>query len=105
MRGLAVTSAIRSDVTPELPSIGEFIQGYELSTWYGMGAPAGTPTEIIDKLNTEINAGLAHPKLRARFAELGDVPMPMTPSEFGRLVVADTEKLTKVVKFAGIKLQ
>jgi tripartite-type tricarboxylate transporter receptor subunit TctC len=105
LRGLAVTSAIRSDAMPELPSIGEFIQGYELTTWYGMGAPRGTPAEIIDKLNKAINAGLADSKLKARFAELGDVPMPMTPSEFGKLVVADTEKLTKVVKFAGIKLQ
>ena len=105
LRGLAVTSAIRSDAMPELPSIGEFIQGYELTTWYGMGAPRGTPAEIIDKLNKAINAGLADSKLKARFAELGDVPMPMTPSEFGKLVVTDTEKLTKVVKFAGIKLQ
>jgi len=105
LRGLAVTSAMRSDAMPELPSIGEFIPGYELSTWYGMGAPMGTPVEIIDKLNKEINAGLADPKLMARFAELGDVPMPMTPFEFGKLVAADTEKLTKVVRFAGIKLQ
>jgi tripartite-type tricarboxylate transporter receptor subunit TctC len=104
LRGLAVTSAMRSDAMPELPSIGEFIPGYELSTWYGMGAPMGTPVEIIDKLNKEINAGLADPKLTARFAELGDVPMPMTPLEFGKLVAADTEKLTKVVRFAGIKL-
>ncbi len=105
LRGLAVTSATRSGAMPELPSIGEFIPGYELSTWYGMGAPTGTPFEIIDKLNKEINAGLADPKLTAQFAELGDVPMPMTPSEFGKLVAADTEKLTKVVRFAGITLQ
>jgi tripartite-type tricarboxylate transporter receptor subunit TctC len=90
---------------PELPSIGEFIPGYELSTWYGVGVPMGTPVEIIDKLNKEINAGLADPKLTAQFAGLGDVPMPMTPLEFGKLVAVDTEKLTKVVKFAGIKLQ
>jgi tripartite-type tricarboxylate transporter receptor subunit TctC len=69
-----------------------------------MGAPIGTPVEIVDKLNKEINAGLADPNLMARFAELGDVPMPMTPSEFGKLVAADTEKLTKVVRFAGLKL-
>lgn len=105
LRGLAVTSATRSSAMPELPSIGEFIPGYELSTWYGTGAPMGTPVEIIDKLNKEINAGLADPKLTAQFAELGDVPMPMTPSEFGKLVAADTEKLTKVVRFAGIALQ
>src|ERR1700733_1563878 len=105
LRGLAVTSATRSAAMPELPSIGEFVPGYELSTWYGVGAPMGTPVEIIDKLNKEINAGLAYPKLTAQFAELGDVPMPMTPFEFGKLVIADTEKLTKVVKFAGITLQ
>ncbi len=105
LRGLAVTSAVRSEAMPTLPSVGEFIPGYELSTWYGMGAPMGTPTEIIDKLNKAMNAGLADPELTARFAELGDVPMPMTPSEFGKLVAADTEKLTKVVRFAGIKLQ
>jgi tripartite-type tricarboxylate transporter receptor subunit TctC len=105
LRGLGVTSATRSDAMPELPPIGEFIPGYELSTWYGVGAPTGTPVEVIDKLNKEINAGLADPKLMAQFAELGDVPMPMTPVEFGKLIAADTEKLTKVVKFAGIKLQ
>jgi tripartite-type tricarboxylate transporter receptor subunit TctC len=105
LRGLAVTSAVRSATMPQLPSIGEFIPGYELSTWYGMGAPKGTPVEIIDKLNKEMNAGLADPELTARFVELGDVPMPMTPEEFGKLVADDTEKLTKVVRFAGIKLE
>jgi tripartite-type tricarboxylate transporter receptor subunit TctC len=103
LRGLAVTSAMRSDTIPELPSAGEFIQGYEISTWYGVGAPRGTPGEIINRLNREINAGLADRALKARFAELGDIPMPMTPAEFGRLVADDTEKLGKVVKFAGIK--
>jgi len=105
LRALAVTSATRSEATPDIPSIGEFVPGYEISTWYGLGSPRGTPVEIIDKLNREINAGLADPKLMKRFAELGDVPMPMTPEEFGKLVAADTEKLTKIVKFAGIKLQ
>jgi len=105
LRGLAVTSATRSDAIPELPSIGEFISGYEISTWYGVGVPKGTPTEIIDKLNREINVGLADPKMAKRFAELGDIPMPMTPSEFGKLVANDTEKLTKVARFASIKLQ
>jgi tripartite-type tricarboxylate transporter receptor subunit TctC len=105
LRGLAVTSATRSAAVPELPSIGEFVPGYELSTWYGAGAPKGTPVEIIDKLNREINAGLVDPKIAERFAELGDIPMPMTPSGFGKLVANDTEKLTKVAKFAGIKLE
>ena len=102
LHGLAVTSAMRADTMPELPSAGEFIPGYEISTWYGVGAPKATPASIIDKLNREINAGLDDPKLKARFAQLGDIPMPMTPAEFGRLAAADTEKLAKVVKFAGI---
>jgi len=105
LRGLAVTSALRSDTIPELASVGEFIPGYEISTWYGVGAPKGTPAEVIDKLNREINAGLADPKLKARFADLGDVPMPMAPAEFGKLVADETEKLGKVVKFAGIKVE
>jgi len=105
LRGLAVTSAVRSDATPDISSIGEFIPGYEISTWYGVGAPKGTPAEIIDKLNKEINASLADPKLKARFADLGDIPMPMTPAEFGKFVADETEKLGKVVKFAGIKLE
>jgi tripartite-type tricarboxylate transporter receptor subunit TctC len=90
---------------PDLPSIGEFVASYEISTWYGMGAPRGTPGEVIDKLNSSVNATLADPKVQARFADLGDVPMPMTPSEFGKLIADDTEKLGKVVKFAGIKVE
>jgi tripartite-type tricarboxylate transporter receptor subunit TctC len=105
LRGLAVTSAMRSDAAPDLPSAGEFIPGFEISTWYGIGAPKGTPAEIIDKLNKEINAGLADPKLKARFADLGDIPMPMTPAEFGKFVADETQKLGKVVKFAGIKVE
>ena len=105
LRGLAVTSAMRSDAMPELPSVGEFVAGYEISTWYGVGAPRGTPAEIIARLNNEINAGLAHPALKARFAELGDIPMPMTPAEFGNLIADQTEKLGRIVKFAGIKTE
>jgi tripartite-type tricarboxylate transporter receptor subunit TctC len=105
LRGLAVTSATRSEAMPDLPSIGESVPGYEISTWYGVGAPRDTPAEAIDKLNATINAGLADPELKARFTELGDTPMPMTPAEFGVLVATDTEKLTKVAKFAGIKIQ
>ena len=105
LRGLAVTSAMRSDAMPELPSVGEFVAGYEISTWYGVGAPRGTPAEIIARLNNEINAGLAHPALKARFAELGDIPMPMTPAEFGSLIADQTEKLGRSVKFAGIKAE
>jgi tripartite-type tricarboxylate transporter receptor subunit TctC len=105
LRGLAVTSAKRADTMPELPSAAEFIPDYEISTWYGVGAPKATPASIIDKLNREINVGLADPKLKARFSQLGDIPMPMTPAEFGNLVAADTEKLAKVVKFASIKAE
>jgi tripartite-type tricarboxylate transporter receptor subunit TctC len=105
LRGLAVTSAMRADAMPDLPSVGEYVPGYEISTWYGVGVPRGTPAEVIDTLNREINAGLADPKLKARFAALGDIPMPMTPAEFGKLVADDTEKLGKVVKFAGIKAE
>ena len=104
LRGLGVTSAMRSQTMPELPSIGETVPGYELSTWYGMGAPSGTPGPIIDKLNAAINAGLADPKVKGRFAELGDVPMPMTPAEFGKFTANEIAKLTKVVQFAGIKV-
>jgi tripartite-type tricarboxylate transporter receptor subunit TctC len=103
LRALGVTSATRSAAIPDLPSVGEFVTGYEVSTWYGIGAPTGTPAEVIDKLNTEVNAGLADPELEARFADLGDVPMPMTPAEFGKLIADDTEKFSKVVKFANIK--
>jgi tripartite-type tricarboxylate transporter receptor subunit TctC len=103
--GLGVTSAARSEAMPDLPSIGETVLGYEISTWYGVGAPLGTPTEAINTLNAAINAGLADPEMKKRFAELGDAPMPMTPAEFGALVAADTEKLTQVVKFADIKIQ
>jgi tripartite-type tricarboxylate transporter receptor subunit TctC len=105
LRGLGVTSAMRADAMPELASIGESVPGYEISTWYGVSAPRGTPQAVIDTLNREINAALADPQLAARFAELGDAPMPMTPAEFGALVAADTEKLGKVVKFAGIKVE
>ncbi len=105
LRGLGVTSATRSDAIPDVPSIGEFVPGYEISTWYGLGAPRDTPAEIISTLNSAVNASLADPKLKARFAELGDIPMPMTPAEFGKLVADDTEKLGKVVKFAGIKVE
>lgn len=104
LRALGVTSATRSDALPEVPSIGEFVPGYDLSTWYGIGAPTGTSEEVIDKLNRAVNTALADPKLKTRFAELGDVPMPMTPAEFRKLIADDTEKLGTVVKFAGIKL-
>jgi tripartite-type tricarboxylate transporter receptor subunit TctC len=103
LRGLAVTGAMRSDALPDLPTVGEFVPGYEVTAWYGVGAPKGTPAEVIDKLNNEIDAGLADPEMMARFADLGDVPMPMSPAAFGKLIADETEKWGKVVKFAGIK--
>jgi tripartite-type tricarboxylate transporter receptor subunit TctC len=103
LRGLAVTGAMRSDALPDLPTVGEFVPGYEVTAWYGVGAPKGTPAEVIDKLNKEIDAGLADPEMQARFADLGDVPMPMSPAAFGKLIADETEKWGKVVKFAGIK--
>jgi tripartite-type tricarboxylate transporter receptor subunit TctC len=103
LRALAVTTATRSDALPDIPTMGEFLPDYEASTWYGVGAPKATPAEIVDKLNREFNAGLADPKIKARLADLGGVPMPMTPPDFGKFLVDETEKWAKVVKFAGLK--
>jgi tripartite-type tricarboxylate transporter receptor subunit TctC len=103
LRALAVTSATRSEVLPNIPTVGEFVPNYEASTWYGVGAPKATPAEIVDKLNREFNAGLADPKIKARLADLGGVPMPMTPPDFGKFIADETEKWAKVVKFAGLK--
>jgi tripartite-type tricarboxylate transporter receptor subunit TctC len=105
LRPLAVTAASRSQALPDIPTIGEFVPGYEASAWFGVGAPKSTPAPIIDKLNQEINAALADPKVKARLADLGSVPMPMTPIEFGRFIADETEKWGKVVKFAGIKAE
>jgi tripartite-type tricarboxylate transporter receptor subunit TctC len=103
LRALAVTTATRSETLPDIPTLAEFVPGYETSGWAGLGAPRETPTEIIDRLNKEINAGLADPKLKARFAELGGTVLPGSPADFGKLIAEETEKWGKVVKFAGIK--
>jgi len=103
LRALAVTSARRSEVLPDLSTVGEFVPGYETSAWAGVGAPKNTPAEIVDKLNEAINAGLPDPKLKARFADLGGTVMMGSPADFGRLIAEETEKWGKVVKFAGIK--
>jgi tripartite-type tricarboxylate transporter receptor subunit TctC len=103
LRALAVTAGKRSDALPDVPTIGETVPGYEVSVWNGISAPKGTPPATIDTLNRAVNAVLADPRLQARFAELGGVPMPMTPTQFGELVVAETEKWAKVVKFSGAK--
>jgi tripartite-type tricarboxylate transporter receptor subunit TctC len=105
LRPLAVTTATRSEVLPDIPTIGDFVPGYESAAWHGVGVPKHTPTEIIDKLNKEINAGLADPKLKARFADLGAAVFPSSPAEYGEFIAEETEKWRKVVKFAGIKVE
>ena len=105
LRALAVTSVTRSDLLPEVPTIADTVPGYELSAWFGVGTPTGTPAEIIEKLNLEINAGLADPRITARFAELSAEPMPMTVAQFRKFVVDETEKWAKVVKFSGAKAE
>jgi tripartite-type tricarboxylate transporter receptor subunit TctC len=103
LRPLAVTTVQRSEVLPDLPTVADFVPGYEASAWYGVGAPKGTPAEIIDKLNSEINAILANPKTKSRFAELGASLIGGSPADFGRLVVEETDKWSKVVRFSGAK--
>jgi tripartite-type tricarboxylate transporter receptor subunit TctC len=103
LRGLAVTSATRSDALPDLPTVGEFLPGYEATAWFGIGAPKNTPAEIIEKLNKEIDGGLADPQFRARLVDLGGVPAPMSDVEFGKFIASETEKWAKVVKFANVK--
>jgi tripartite-type tricarboxylate transporter receptor subunit TctC len=103
LRALGVTAAKRADTIPDVPTIGETVPGYEAVVWYGIVAPKGTPPEIVDALTAAVNAVLADPKLKARLAELGGVPMPMTPAGFGEFIVRETEKWAKVVKFSGAK--
>jgi tripartite-type tricarboxylate transporter receptor subunit TctC len=98
LRALAVTTAQRLEALPDVPTVGEFVPGYEASTWYGVGAPKNTPAEIVDKLNREINAGLADPKIKARLVELGGTLLGGTPAEFGKLIVEETEKWGDVVR-------
>ena len=104
LRALAVTSATRSPALPDIPTMSEFVPGYVASGWYGIGAPKSTPDEIVNKLSKEINAALDDPQMKARLADLGAEPMPMTPVEFGKFIADETEKWGKVVKFAGIKV-
>jgi tripartite-type tricarboxylate transporter receptor subunit TctC len=104
LKALGVTTAQRWPSTPEIPAISETLKDYEASVWYGISAPKGTPPEIVDTLNKAVNAALADPKMVARFAELGAVPMPMTPAEFGKLIADETVKWRKVVEFANISV-
>ena len=103
LRALAVTTATRSPALPDVPTVAEFIPGYEASAWFGIGTPNGTPAEIIDRLNHEINAGLADPKLRSRLVDLGGTVTAATPAEFGKFMADETAKWAKVVKFSGAK--
>ena len=103
LRALAVTAATRAPVLADIPTVSEFVPGYEASTWFGIGAPKGTPAGIIDNLNSEINAGLADPKTRERLADEGGTMLPGSPAEFAKLIAAETEKWAKVVKFSGAK--
>jgi tripartite-type tricarboxylate transporter receptor subunit TctC len=103
LRALAVTTATRSEALPDIPTIGDFVPGFEASQWVGLGAPKNTRSEIIGKLNTEINAGLVDPKLKARFADLGSTVLPGSAADFGKLIADDTEKWGKVIKFSGAK--
>ncbi len=105
VRPLAVTTRARSHALPDVPTVADTVAGYESSTWFGIGAPKGTPPEIVARLNSVINAGLADPTIRARLAEVGSDPMPLSPAEFGALVAAETVKWAKVVKAAGIKAE
>ena len=104
LRALAVTTTTRSEVLPDLPTVGEFVSGYEASTWYGIGAPRNTPIEIIKRLNSEINAGLADPKLKARIADTGAMALPGSPADFGKLIADEIAKWGKVVRAANIAL-
>jgi tripartite-type tricarboxylate transporter receptor subunit TctC len=103
LRALAVTTATRQEALPGVPTVAEFVPGYEASTWFGIGVPKNTPAEIIDKLNSEINVALADSKVQARLADLGGTPMPTTPTDFGKLIADETEKWGKVIRAANIK--
>ena len=103
LRGLATTGAARSEALPDMPTVAEFVPGYETSAWYGVGVPKGTPAGIVDRIYREVAAGLADARMKARFADLGGAPMPMTPAEFTRLIADETDKWAKVIRRANLK--
>ena len=105
LRALGVSSTTRFEALPDVPTVGEFVPGYEASGWSGVGAPRATPAEIVDKLNKEINAGLADPKLKARFADLGSDVLALSPADFGKFIVDETEKWGNVIRALNIKAQ
>jgi len=104
LRVLAVTTATRSQALPDVPTVGEFVSGYEATGWQGIGAPRKTPAEIIEKLNREINVALADPKIKAKLADLGNTVIPGSPADFGNFIATETDKWAKVIKFAGAKI-
>jgi tripartite-type tricarboxylate transporter receptor subunit TctC len=105
LRALAVTTATRSEALPDIPTVGEFVPGYEASAWYGVGVAKNTPDDVVTRLNQEINLGLADPKMKARLAEMGGTVLPGSPADFGKLLADETEKWAKVIKTAGIKAE
>ncbi len=100
---MAVTTAARSETLPDLPTVGDFLPGFEASLVYGLGAPKNTPAEVIDKLNREINAALADPKIKARLADMDGMVLALSPTDFGKFIADETEKLSKVIRAANIK--
>jgi tripartite-type tricarboxylate transporter receptor subunit TctC len=105
VRALGVARTTRAEALPDVPTVAETVPGFEASTWQGIGAPKNTPPEIIERLNKEINAALADPKIKTKLADLGSVPSPMSPAEFKKLIAAETEKWAKVIRTANIRLQ
>jgi tripartite-type tricarboxylate transporter receptor subunit TctC len=105
LRALGMTTAQREPSMPDVPTIAETVPGYEATAWFGVGMPKGTPREIIEKVNAEVNRALADPRMRARLAELGGAPIPGTPEDFGRVIAEETEKWARVVTFSGAKVE
>ena len=105
LRALAVTTATRSELLPDIPTLGDFLPGFEASVWWGVGAPRNTPVKIVDKFNKEINAGLADTKIKARLADMGATPIAGSPADFGKLIAEETEKWGKVIRAANIKAE
>jgi tripartite-type tricarboxylate transporter receptor subunit TctC len=103
LRAVAVTAATRSDVLPDVPTVNSVVTGYEAATWFGIGAPKNIPSEVVDKLNKEINAALADPKIKTQLTDLGGTSLALSPGEFGKLIADDTDKWGKVIRAANIK--
>src|SRR5262249_38492219 len=103
LRALAVTTAMRSEAAPEVPTVGDFVPGYEASGWFGIGAPSNTPAEVVDSLTKEINAALVNAEMRTQLIELGGMPIPGSPADFGRLIAEETRKWARVINFSGTR--